>query len=100
MKVVNENALDFFRRAGRCEWCGGYQRNGRDPAHIFSRGAGRLDIPENIIALCRSCHTAAHWGKISRLQLLVVVGQRECLLIEDIEELVYRLRRMPKGSGL
>ena len=99
MIVDNPIVLSVFRSPGRCEWCGRWFPK-TDAAHCFSVGAGRLDVYENLVSLCRECHSRNHSGEISRLQLLIVVGQRECLLVDDIEELVYRLRRMPKGSEL
>ena len=76
-----------------CEVCGSRLPQGSDPHHIFSKGAGRVDIPENIASLCRLCHNRAHAGQISRLLLLVIAGHRECLLTEDIEENVWTIRR-------
>ena len=110
MTIVDENLLDEFRTPGPCEWCGKACER-REPHHIFARGLGggsRLDIRCNLIALgsgihweC-ACHQAAHAGRISRLQLLLVVGQRECYLASDIEEEVWRLRqeRSVPGSRL
>ncbi len=31
-----------------------------DPAHIRSRGAGGGDEPDNVIPLCRACHSEQH----------------------------------------
>lgn len=92
MKVVDEALLDRFRLARRCEWCG-RPTPGCDPAHIHSRGAGRVDIAANLLALCRECHNRSHTGKIHRLLMLVVAGHREAVLVSDIEEEVWRLRR-------
>jgi len=101
MIVIDEELLDQFRAPGPCEWCDKLCQR-REPHHIFARGlggGGRLDIRCNLVALgsgilweC-ACHQAAHAGRISRLQLLLMVGQRECCLIADIEEEVWRLRR-------
>ena len=107
MIIINEDLLDQFRAAGPCEWCGKPCQR-REPHHIFSRGlggGGRLDIPCNLVALGSSllwecaCHQAAHAGSISRLQLLLVVGHRECCLASDIEEEVWRLRQERSVSG-
>jgi len=101
MIIIDEYLLDEFRAPGPCEWCGMLCLR-REPHHIFAwglGGGGRLDIRCNLVALGSSilrecaCHQAAHAGLISRLQLLVVVGHRECCLASDIEEEVWRLRR-------
>ena len=89
-----------FSGPGRCEYCGRVCRK-RDAHHVFSRGAGRLDIRINLIGLgtvppdgC-GCHHAYHAGKIPRCDLLAVVAAREGLLQSDIEAAIYRLRRTP-----
>ena len=51
-----------------CEVCG-------DPYmleihHLQSKGSGGQDYLENLICLCRTCHTKAHNGQISRETLL------------------------------
>ena len=51
MKLIDEALLDRFRHAERCEWCGKKTPQGCDPAHIFSRGAGRVDIAGNLVSL-------------------------------------------------
>ena len=40
-----------------CEVCG---CPAVDVHHIKSRGRGGDDIPDNLISLCRDCHTKAH----------------------------------------
>ncbi len=41
----------------RCLVCG---RHGSDPAHIQSVGAGGGDAPDNVVPLCRRCHSEQH----------------------------------------
>lgn len=103
LRIVDDALLQTFREKPRCEYCLRPTPNGCDPAHIFSRGAGRLDIPINLVALCRSpCHTnnhAANSGnrlRPNRDDLLLVVALREGLRVEDIVDEVHRLRRTPK----
>lgn len=96
MIVADERVLTAARYRCRCEACGRVRPDCYDPHHIFSRGAGRVDIPENVISLCRACHNRAHTGQISRLLLLVVAGHREKLLTDDIEENVWTIRRSKK----
>ena len=93
LKVINKTLLATFRVAGKCEACGKWC-NERDPHHVFSKGAGRVDARLNLIALCRLCHNGFHAsGKPSRAELLVIVGKREGKTPEDIEDFVYRVRR-------
>ncbi len=68
----------------------------RDPHHIFSRGAGRLDIRKNLLSVCRACHLRIHAGHITKLDLLGVVARRERCTVGAIAEEIDRLRRMPK----
>jgi len=57
-------------------------------SHIHSRGAGRVDIRGNLIALggafdC-NCHGLTHDGKIGREELLLLTALREGLTVESI----------------
>lgn len=101
MKIIDEALLQSCRGPGPCEVCGKMCRV-REPLHIFSRGAGRVDITENILAVgstlgwqCQ-CHTKAHAGKISRAELLEISARRHGTTAAEIEAEVYRLRRIPK----
>ena len=99
MKVVNEDLLDEFRAPGRCEWCTDYCPDGRDPHHLWARGmggGGRLDIRENLISLCRVCHSLFHAGHIGRYDLLAIVAHREGKQQYQIEHAVYAARRAMK----
>lgn len=104
MKIINEELLKSLAVAGRCEWCR-KQCKLLEPHHIFTRGAGRLDISVNLIALGSSigfpqcqCHAECHSGEISRNDLLIAVGHRHKLKAYQIEEVVYCLRdRLPKS---
>ena len=97
MKLVDERLLDKFRAAWRCEYCKRQMPSGCDPAHIFSRGAGRVDIAGNLIALCRWCHVKAHAKtegvRITRQELLEIAARREGVAPEWVEDEVYRIRR-------
>lgn len=97
MRIIDESLLDIFRHKTKCHWCG-LRTDGCDPAHAFSRGAGRLDIAINLIALCRECHTANHAGHIMRCDLLAIIAVREGVLQPDIEAVVWWIRRQPKES--
>lgn len=102
MIIKDAKLLKEFRTPGPCEWCGVWCAK-REPAHIFSVGAGRLDIRENLVALgstpnfCCPCHTLSHNGKEpTREQLLEIAGKREGKTPEEITEKVWRLRRDTK----
>ena len=104
VRVVDDALLQWFRDAWRCEFCGHATKAPTHPHHIYSRGAGRLDIRINLIALggafCCNCHGLVHAGRIKREQLLKVVALRERTTPEVIEAEVFRIRRLPKGSTL
>jgi len=54
-----------------CEAClhpGRIDGQGFDLHHINGRGKGK-DVIENLILLCRKCHTKAHEGKLSKSEL-------------------------------
>ena len=98
MKVINEDLLDEFRQHGLCEWCKAFCSS-RDPHHIFARGmggGGRLDIQENIVSLCRTCHGRVHAGHILRCDLLAIVAKRENKQQWEIEHAVYAAKRARK----
>lgn len=49
-----------FERDGlRCRWCG-TTNSGYDAHHIEYRRGDSYDVIENLITLCRSCHTFVH----------------------------------------
>lgn len=50
-------------KTNSCRYCG---TSGTDVHHIKTRGAGGTDIAENLIELCRICHTKFHAGVIDR----------------------------------
>lgn len=106
MRVVSTKTLKAFR-LGPCELCG---RPGRcDPHHVYGRGFGsgtRLDVPENLVALCRvPCHLAAQEGHGMsvpewRDALLRLVARREGTTPEAVTDYIHALRRLPRGSRL
>lgn len=94
MRIVCKRLLKEFAAKTRCEFCGRHSSTGLDPAHIWSRGAGRVDVKENLVSLCRECHTRSHAGhEPTREQLLAIAAKREGCTPDDITEMVYRLRR-------
>lgn len=97
MKIIDEDLLDVFRQAGRCELC---SRPGADPHHVLSRGMGsatRLDVRENLLCLCRACHDRAHYSACPRRRvLLLVIADREGRPVDEIEAKLYALWRARK----
>ncbi len=93
MRIVDEELLEKFRSKTTCEWCKKLFLSGLDPHHVHSKGAGRLDIQWNLIALCRRCHSDVHDGRILRDDLLAVVAAREGVLQDEIRQKIWDLRR-------
>jgi Fe-S oxidoreductase len=94
MRVVCKRLLREFAAKTTCEFCGIHCPDGCDPAHLYSRGAGRVDIRENLCSLCRECHTRSHaGGEPNREQLLAIAAKREGTTPDEITEKVYRFRR-------
>lgn len=98
MKIVNPELLAEFRHGGRCEYCH-KQCKLLEPHHIFTRGAGQLDIRVNLIALGSTrgfpqcdCHPSAHSGEITRNDFLIAVAHRHKLKAYQVEEIVFCLR--------
>ena len=52
----------FVRDNWKCRHCN--FRNGIDPHHIIFKSHGGEDTLENLITLCRSCHTGIHDGNL------------------------------------
>lgn len=68
-----------------CERCDA-RGTKREVHHIWARGMGggsRLDIPINLIVLCKDCHDLAHKGEITKRELWGIATERE----------VFRIRR-------
>lgn len=103
MKLLNDGALQEFRGPGECSWCRMKVRN-REPHHIYSRGAGQVDHPWNIAALCavfsggKNCHHEVHQGNVDRSDLELMVAGREGIMQGHISHLVWAIRRLPKGT--
>lgn len=103
MRIECEKTLERFRRARRCEACGKASRHGLDPHHaLYKRGLGggsRLDIPLNLVSLCRwPCHHHAEQGIITRQQMLAVIAKREGVSEIFVDSFLKRVRRTPKTT--
>ncbi len=98
--ITNEAVLDLFRTSGPCEYCGRWCER-RDPHHARAKGLGggsRLDLPINLISLCRKHHDEAHAGNIPRHVILALIAVRERKWPEEIEAEIHLLLRTPKGD--
>ena len=63
-KAVNDARLLW------CEYCG--KTGVIHVHHLKSKGSGGHDTPENLMSLCKDCHSAVHNGQISKQSLLRV----------------------------
>lgn len=78
-----------------CEVCG--KPGPSDPHHVFSKGAGLAEIRENLVSLCRACHSGYHYSSKPSLEdLLTVVALREGIIATDVFPEVCRIRMLPK----
>jgi hypothetical protein len=96
LKIIDEKTLDLFRGAGLCEWCGHWFA-WREPHHWHAKGLGggsRIDLPRNLLSLCRQDHSSAHRGVIDRKDLLRIIAKRErCTPEECVQEIWDALRK-------
>jgi hypothetical protein len=98
----DEKVLAAFRGAGKCALCGTWSPQ-REAHHVHSRGAGRLDLPINLISLggawsC-SCHYQAQRYLTARVRVIEAVAYREGLDAEFLARQVPWMRRQPKECG-
>lgn len=59
-RIVNKKLLKD--KKGKCEICG--KRGQTEKHHKKSKGSGGNDTEENLIEVCRICHTKIHTGEI------------------------------------
>lgn len=59
-RIVNKKLLQD--KKGICEICG--KKGQTEKHHIKTKGSGGDDIEENLIEVCRICHTKVHQGNI------------------------------------
>lgn len=81
------------RLTGHCWHCG--RHDPVDCHHIYGKGMGgawQLDIPENLIALCRQCHDDFHFGHILRDDLLAIVAARLGKLQDKCKATIVKLK--------
>lgn len=105
MNVPDDTLIASYRKPGVCELCGKRCRM-LCAAHIFSKGAGKVDHPWNLVAVgmdpvngCCDCHLRSHNGpKPSREDFLRVVADREEVSPEHITETISAVRACPRKS--
>lgn len=101
MRVENKAFLKSRCRVGRCEWCGKKGIN-LCAAHVFSKGAGRIDHPLNCVDVGLEpwdcpCHVESHQlGYPGKDEFLTVIAAREQELQPDIETTIHLIRHLPK----
>lgn len=94
--IINELLLQTFRDFPRCEWCGVEGRGTLQPHHVICRGMGsgsRLDIPENLFAVCWKDHDLIGRGKITYWQIIPIVAKRCGKGVDELREYVFELLR-------
>ncbi len=100
MRIVDEALLQQIRDEFRCAWCG--KRGPVQPHHLLCRGAGsggRLDVLENLLPLCATCHQDHHDGhRPLRCDLLAVQAARHGMTQDEVMGELWRIRRLPKGA--
>lgn len=99
MTVTDETLLDKYRHKARCENCGALSPGQLDPHHLFAKGiggGGRVDIDENLLALCRRCHSKFHDGNIPRGAFVQIVAKRQGMTPDEVVEAVMRVRNRRK----
>ncbi len=99
MRHVDEAVLRLYRGPGKCAICGTFSPQ-RECHHVWSRGAGRLDIPINVCSLGGAwscmCHSRSQCYTIPRQNVVQAVAFREGLDAEFVAQRVPWLRRQPK----
>lgn len=102
MRVPDEDLLDAFRAARRCDLCGLPIYDRAEPHHVYPKGAGsgsRVDIRENIMAVHRNCHASIEAGNVHREVCWLIVALREGKTPEEVKTLVYRIVAAPKDAA-
>lgn len=90
MNHENKEVLDKARKRN-CELCGHKPPN--HAHHLMSRGAGRVDIDENISSLCFACHSKVHSDVREANKLWDKVEKRTGLTKQEIQVKVWEMRR-------
>ncbi len=104
MKITNKKMMNQFRQAPFCELCSARSRGRLEPHHVTSRGHGggwRMDIPENLVALCHECHSLRGDDPDWLDRFLQIIARREGFLNgSEVLDFLHRVRNAPKGSEI
>ena len=65
-RIKNKKVLK--NKQGMCKLCGKCGQT--EKHHIKSKGSGGDDSEENLIEVCRMCHTKIHTGEIRKKDIL------------------------------
>lgn len=106
MNIPNDALLATYRKPGLCEVCRKPCRM-RCAAHIFSKGAGRVDHPWNLVQVgmdtlrdCKCHHNSHANNSPSRLDLLRIVERREGVAIAFIQAVIPAIRACPRLGSI
>ncbi len=100
MNVINPDLLKSFRLPGLCQACGRICKM-RCGHHCFSKGAGQVDHPFNLVAVgmnisdCKCHHDHHYSGRPSRHDFLRVVSKREGVPLEFIDSVIPAVIAVP-----
>ena len=91
--MIDKKLLRRVRLSGICAWCKKRFQE-IDPCHIMTRGAGRVDIKENIVPLCRIDHSAQGSSQGPSIEwMLEWSAKKHKTTPEAIREKVWAIRR-------
>lgn len=93
MKLIDTALLNRFRRARQCELCLKTLHTGADPHHLWTRAAGRVDLPCNLASLCREDHNKVEAIPLHAWRIRQRVALREGKTFQEIKAIVDRVRR-------
>ncbi len=96
MRIHDPDTLERFRNMP-CEVCGHSRPN--DPHHVRTKGAGQIDAPWNLVALCRLHHSSHHYGGQPTTETcLSIICKRMGVTYDQINEELYRIRNLDKAA--
>ena len=77
--------IQMHEDTGACEFCNRTDQR-LEVHHIWAKGIGggsRMDVPINLIVVCKPCHDLAHKGDISRRELFGIAAEREVMKLRN-----------------
>ncbi len=100
MKVKNDKLLKERRLPGKCDCCGKWCPDGRDPHHVPTRGSGGSDLRCSVVSLSRYCHGNHHGGgDPTTADLLEIIAKREGVSVDVVKEVTNWFRRLDKDAS-